>query len=132
LALFSALPVFAQATDTTLSYDPNYDNAGLDLSQVACSTGTYGLQTEGYTTLGSLPSFPNVGAVYTVEAYDSPQCGACYAVTYGATVVNILAVDVSKNGFTVSEQAMNALTGNQAEQFGRVAVTFEPASPDAC
>ncbi|KAF9219117.1 Cerato-platanin [Gyrodon lividus] len=132
LAFVSALPVLAQTTETTLSYDPNYDNADLSLSKVACSDGPNGLETKNYTTLDSLPSFPFVGGVYTIEGWNSAQCGTCYAVTYANTIVNILAVDVSKTGFTVSEAAMNTLTNNQAVALGRINVTFELAEPEAC
>ena len=129
--LVSGLRVLAQ-TETTLSYDTTYDNASLSLNDVACSDGSNGLESKNYTTLGSLPKFPNVGGVYTVTGWNSPSCGACYAVTYAGTTVNILAVDVSKTGFTVSEAAMNTLTGNQAVALGRVNVTFVPTSGSAC
>ncbi|KAG9310392.1 Cerato-platanin-domain-containing protein [Chiua virens] len=133
LTFISGLRVLAQTT-TTLSYDNNYDNAALSLNQIACSDGSNGLEAKSasYTTLGSLPLFPNVGGVYTVEGWNSPQCGACYAVTYGSNVVNILAVDVSRTGFTVSQAAMDALTGGQAAALGRVDVTFAATSPSAC
>ncbi|KAG8221397.1 Cerato-platanin [Butyriboletus roseoflavus] len=123
--------VLAQTT-TTLSYDNNYDNASLSLGQVACSNGPNGLETKNYTTLGSLPTFPNVGGVYTVSGWDSPQCGACYAVTYDTNTVNILAVDKSQTGFTVSEAAMNTLTGNQAVALGRVDVSFVQVNQSEC
>ncbi|KAG9309692.1 Cerato-platanin [Chiua virens] len=133
LTFISGLRVLAQTT-TTLAYDTTYDNAALSLNQVACSDGSNGLETKNasYTTLGSLPTFPNVGGVFTVEGWNSPQCGACYTVTYGNYTVNILAVDVSKTGFTVSEAAMNALTNGQAVALGRVNVTFVTASPSTC
>lgn len=117
---------------STLSYDTNYDNANLSLNDVACSDGPNGLETRNYTTLGSLPNFPNVGGVDTVSGWNSPQCGACYAVTYGSTTVNILAVDVSKTGFTISEGAMNTLTGGQAAALGRVDVSYVSVAQSVC
>ncbi|KIJ16027.1 hypothetical protein PAXINDRAFT_113779 [Paxillus involutus ATCC 200175] len=132
LALASALHVLAQTTQTTLSYDTNYDNANLSLSQVACSDGPNGLETKNYTTLGSLPGFPFVGGAFTVAGWNSPQCGTCYAVTYGAVTINVLAVDVSKTGFTISQAGMNALTNNQAAALGRVNVTYVLVAPQAC
>ena len=133
LGFVSSLCVLAQ-TPTTLSYDTNYDNADLSLNNVACSDGVNGLETKNpsYTTLGSLPAFPKVGGVYTVTGYNSTECGACYAVTYGTTTVNILAVDKSTVGFTVSEEAMDTLTGGQAAALGRVDVTFVSLSPSDC
>lgn len=131
LTFVSGLRVLAQTT-TTLSYDPNYDNGNLSLDQVTCSNGANGLETKNYTTLDSLPTFPNVGGVYTVEGWNSTQCGTCYAVTYGSTTVNILAVDKSVSGFTVSEAAMNTLTGNQAIGLGRVDVSFVQIPAATC
>lgn len=125
------LSSLAQTTET-LSYDPTYDDASLSLSSVACSDGTYGLETKGYTTLGSLPTFPNVGGVYTVTGYDSAACGTCYNVTYGNNTVAILAVDVSKAGFTISETAMNTLTNNLAVELGRVDVTATQVDVSVC
>lgn len=56
-----ALPVLAQTE--SLSYDNTYDNADQSLTTVACSDGPNGLMSLGYTTLGQLPTFPNVGGV---------------------------------------------------------------------
>ncbi|KAN0082358.1 Cerato-platanin [Tylopilus felleus] len=134
LAFVSGLGVLAQAS--TLSYDNNYDNGALSLDSVACSSGQYGLETKNssWTTLGSLPNFPNVGGVDTVSGWNSPQCGTCYAVTYAGTgiTVNILAVDKSQSGFTVSQAAMNTLTNGQAVQFGRVSVSYTQVDPSVC
>ncbi|KAF8120902.1 Cerato-platanin [Boletus edulis] len=118
-----------------LKYDNTYDTSGLSLDTVACSNGPNGLETKyGYTTLGTVPAYPNLGAVYTVSGWDSPKCGACYAVTYQATgvTVNILAVDKTDTGFTVSQQAMDNLTANHAVEFGHVEVSFEEVDPSRC
>jgi hypothetical protein len=125
------LTSLAQTTET-LSYDTSYDESTLSLSSVACSDGANGLETKGYTTLGSLPTFPNVGGVYSVTGWNSAACGACYNVTYGSETVTILAVDVSKAGFTISETAMNTLTGNLAVELGRVDVTAAQVDASAC
>ncbi|KAG2034798.1 Cerato-platanin [Suillus americanus] len=124
------LSSLAQTTET-LSYDTNYDDASLSLSSVACSDGVNGLETKGYTTLGSLPTFPNVGGVYTVTGWNSAACGTCYNVTYGNKTVAILAVDVS-NAVTISETAMNTLTGNLAAELGRVDVTATQVDASVC
>lgn len=133
-ALFSVslfvLSSLAQTTET-LSYDTNYDDASLSLSSVACSDGVNGLETKGYTTLGSLPTFPNVGGVYTVTGWNSAACGTCYNVTYGNKTVAILAVDVS-NAVTISETAMNTLTSNLAAELGRVDVTATQVDASVC
>ena len=125
-----ALPTFAQTE--TLSYDQTYDDASLSLSVVACSNGVNGLMSKGYTTLGSLPTFPNLGGVYTVTSWDSPACGTCYEVTYGSTTIAVLAVDVALEGFNLSEEAMNTLTGGLAVELGRVNVTATEVDASVC
>ncbi|KAH7890324.1 Cerato-platanin [Phlebopus sp. FC_14] len=132
LTLVTAIPLFAQSTES-LSFDTNYDNSGLPLSSVACSDGTNGLEWKGYSTLGSLPAFPYVGAVYTVTGWNSAACGTCYAVTYGSNTINVLAVDASRGGgLTVSEAAMNALTNNEAAALGRISVSVSQVDAEAC
>ncbi|KAG8217103.1 immunomodulatory protein [Butyriboletus roseoflavus] len=126
-----ALPAFAQVSES-LSYDTTYDNAGLSLDSVACSDGTNGLITKGYTTLGSLPTFPNVGGVYTVTGWNSAYCGTCYQITYGSKSIYALAVDVSLDGFNLSEEAMNTLTGGLAVELGRVEVTSTEVAASYC
>ena len=125
-----ALPAFAQTE--TLSYDTTYDDPSLPLTSVACSDGVNGLITKGYTTLGSLPTFPNLGGVYTVTGWDSPACGTCYEVTYGSTTIAVLAVDVALEGFNLSEEAMNTLTGGLAVELGRVDVTATEVDASVC
>ncbi|KAG1856634.1 Cerato-platanin [Suillus subalutaceus] len=125
-----ALPVLAQTE--SLSYDNTYDNADQSLTTVACSNGPNGLMNYGYTTLGQLPNFPNIGGVYTVTGWDSVYCGTCYEVTYGSTTIAILAVDTASEGFNVAEAAMNELTGNQAEFLGRVTVTSVQVNASVC
>ena len=133
LTFASGLRVLAQ-TESTLGFDATYDNAELSLDNVACSDGANGLKTKNpnYTTLGSLPTFPDVGGVDTVLGWNSTACGACYAVTYGSNTVNILAVDKSTAGFVVSQEAMDTLTGGQAVALGRVDVSFVSVDPSVC
>jgi hypothetical protein len=125
-----ALPAFAQTQ--SLSYDTTYDNPSLSLTSVACSDGANGLITKGYTTLGSLPTFPNVGGAYTVTGWNSAACGTCYNVTYGSTSLSVLAVDVALDGFNLSEEAMNTLTGGLAVELGRVDVTATQVAASVC
>ena len=126
-----ALPAFAQTVES-LSYDTTYDDASLPLTSVACSDGVNGLMSKGYTTLGSLPTFPNLGGVYTVTGWDSAACGTCYEVTYGDTTLAVLAVDVALEGFNLSEEAMNTLTGGLAVELGRVSVTATEVDASVC
>ncbi|KAG6899209.1 hypothetical protein C0995_006648 [Termitomyces sp. Mi166 len=109
----------------TLSYDPGYDNPSRSLTEVACSDGGNGLITDGYKILGSLPKFPYIGGTDNVAGWNSPQCGTCWKLTYkdgkGVTrSINVIAVDHASAGWNVATQAMNALTGGQAVQVGRI------------
>ncbi|KAG6326276.1 hypothetical protein ID866_12813 [Astraeus odoratus] len=106
VTLFLDVPSLAQES-TTLAYDNAYDG-------------------------GSLPSFPFVGGAPTVQQWDDPNCGKCYTITYGTSTINVLEVDVSKNGFTVSQQAMDNLTNYSAQALGRVPITYIEADASAC
>ncbi|KAI1915201.1 hypothetical protein LOZ66_006325 [Ophidiomyces ophidiicola] len=122
----------AVAASVTLSYDTRYDNAGLDLSHVACSDGPNGLITKGYKTAGSLPNFPHIGGVFTVPQWNSPNCGKCYKVTYNDKSIHVTAVDHANAGFNIAKRSMNELTNGQAEQLGRIQVNYEDAPLSAC
>lgn len=45
----------AFATATTVSYDIGYDEAGREMTAVACSNGPNGLISKGYATQGQIP-----------------------------------------------------------------------------
>ena len=80
-----AAAVLALATAvsaTVVKYDPVYNNAGQSLSTVACSDGSNGLLTKGFTTFSSLPSYPNIGASQYVGGYNDADCGSCWNITY--------------------------------------------------
>ncbi|KAL4065184.1 Cerato-platanin [Scleroderma yunnanense] len=125
------LPVISQTTTQTLSYDTTY-TASESLNNLACSNGSNGLENKGYQTLGQLPDFPYVGGVYTVTGWNSPACGTCYSVMYGSTTIYILAVDVASQGFNVAQAAMDALTGGQAVQLGRINVEAAQVNVSYC
>ena len=129
-ALTLALPAFAQTTQT-LSYATAYGDPTFSLADVACSDGTNGLLTQGYTTLGSLPNFPCIGGVYTVTGWNSAACGTCYSVTYGDLSIAVLAVD-SADGITASKDVMDILTGYQADVLGMIEVTVTEVHASAC
>ncbi|KAF8264255.1 immunomodulatory protein [Lactarius quietus] len=114
VALFS----IASAVDVDVRYNEEYDNPKVDLDAVACSDGPNGLLTKKYTTFGSLPSFPYIGAAQAVGGWDSPACGSCWQISYGDKSINVTAVDHSGDGFILSLKAVNALTYGDAEEFG--------------
>ncbi|KAI0662844.1 immunomodulatory protein [Cubamyces menziesii] len=111
------LPVIALILPVALAvrvtYDKFYDNASQDLEALACANGQHGLEPLGYKTLGSLPSFPNVGGAAAVSGFNSPSCGSCWQLTFNGTSINVLAVDHATEGFNISFAALNALTKGQ-------------------
>jgi len=116
----------------TLSYDTSYGVGTNPLTTFACSDGVNGLEQKGYTTLNSLRNFPYIGGAPTVLDWNDPNCGKCYLLTYGGTTISIVAIDAGLGEFVVSPQAMDALTGGQAETLGRVYVTYVEADPSKC
>ncbi|RAK96253.1 allergenic cerato-platanin Asp F13 [Aspergillus ibericus CBS 121593] len=136
IALFSSalgVPVdSATGTSVSVSYDTAYDDASGSLSTTACSDGDNGLVTKGYPTFGSLPGFPYIGGSPTIPGWNSPNCGACYALTYEGTTVYITAVDAAPGGFNIGLTAMNKLTNGQAVADGRVTATYAPADASLC
>ena len=125
----STLAAPSATTSVTVSYDTIYDAAGTSLTQVACSDGTNGLLTKGYMTFDSLPHFPNIGGAAAVAGWNAAACGSCSQLAYDGTSIFLLAVDHTDDGFNVSEEAMDALTGGQAATLGRIEAT--PTQVDA-
>lgn len=126
------LHVLCQTTTQTLSYDPVYDDSSESLDYLACSNGSNGLETLGYSTLGQVPNFPYVGGAYTVTGWNSPACKTCYNLTYEDKSISVLAVDSALEGFNVAQQAMDYLTDGQSTQLGRVDVQSTPVDPAYC
>ncbi|KAF8259561.1 Cerato-platanin [Lactarius quietus] len=132
IALAALFSVAAAATTEPLRDNSFYDNGQQSLNNVACSNGANGLVTKGFTDFASLPTFPNVGGVFAVGAWNSPDCGSCWEVTYPGTGVTIYvtAIDTVYSGFDVSQASMNTLTNGEANQFSSINVeaTQVPAS----
>ena len=141
LPLFPLLTLALLGPFTTLAiqvtYDTAYDNSGTSLTSMACSDGSNGLITRGYTTLGSLPKFPHIGGAYVVTGWNSASCGTCWSLTYtnaqgNNTTINVLAIDVAKSGFNIALSAMNELTNGNAIQIGIVNVTSVSVPSSVC
>jgi len=131
-ALFSVV-----AADTQPGrYNSFYDNPATSMNNVACSNGPNGLVTKGFPTFGSLPDFPNIGGVYAVGAWNSPECGSCWELTYAGTgnVIYVTAVDTVFSGFDLSKTAVNSLTNGLANspQFSFVDVQSTQVDPAFC
>jgi hypothetical protein len=135
-ALFSVSVAHPTApTDSQpVRFNSFYDNGAQSLNNVACSNGDNGLVTKGYTTFDSLPTFPYVGAGYTVHNWNSPECGSCWQLTYPDTGVTIYAtvIDTVYSGFDLSEEAVNVLTEGNAEQFSFINVDSTEVDPSYC
>ncbi|KAF9265872.1 snodprot1 [Marasmius fiardii PR-910] len=112
----------SSVTAVQLQYDNHYDDSGASLATTACSDGPNGLLTRGYSTFGSLPRFPHIGAVDAITGWNSPKCGSCWRVTYQGRSINIIGVDVAGNGLNVAQAAMDELTNGQAVQLGNIQV----------
>lgn len=130
LSAGSALLTTALAV--TVSWDAGYDNAGRSLGTVSCSNGANGLITKGFTTQGSLPSFPRIGGAFPVAGWNDPNCGACYGLTYNGKTVNILAIDHADGGFNIAQSVMNDLTGGQAVFLGSVNAEYKRVDNSLC
>ncbi|KAJ5729492.1 Cerato-platanin [Penicillium malachiteum] len=126
----------ATPQSVSVSYDQKYDVGTTSLDTVACSDGTYGLETDGFTTFSSLPNFPLIGGAPTVAGWDSPNCGQCYQLTFESDevseTINVLAVDSASGGFNIGLTAMNHLTDNQAVQLGHVTATYVAVANSVC
>ncbi|KAH9026150.1 Cerato-platanin [Lactarius hengduanensis] len=127
---FAALFSVALAVD--VRYDTAYDNAQASLTTVACSDGTNGLLTKNFTTFGSLPSFPNIGAAQAVGGWNSPACGSCWKISFGGKSINVIAVDHAGDGFNLSLEAMNTLTNGHAQELGVINAQATQVDPSQC
>ncbi|KAI0792713.1 Cerato-platanin-domain-containing protein [Abortiporus biennis] len=125
-------PAVSTATTADVRYDQVYDGASNSLAIVACSDGSNGLLTKGYTTFGSLKNFPNIGSAQAIAGWNSANCGTCWKLTYQGKSVNVLAIDHAGDGFVLSLEAMNTLTNGHAEEYGIVTATVTQLSPSSC
>jgi len=109
-ALFSV----ASALVEVVRFNQIYDDPSLSLNDVACSNGPNGLVSEGFDTLGDLPTFPAVGGVFAVGGWGSPECGSCWRLRYNGNEIFVTAIDTIWDGFDISLAAMNDLTSGNA------------------
>lgn len=140
LVLALSIPAFSYTTTYTLSYDTVYDHGQNSLNDVACSNGEYGLITAGYTSFASLPTFPYIGGAPQIMSWNSPYCGTCWELTFTnehgvSTSLNITAIDTgdhSLEGFNISLEGMDYLTGGEGRRLGRVLITAVRVPKSAC
>ncbi|TRM67687.1 Cerato-platanin [Schizophyllum amplum] len=134
--LIAAAAAISSVCATTVRYDPVYDNASQSLTTVSCSDGEYGLITRGYSTFGSLPEFPHIGAVEGAS-HGTATCGTCYKVSwtdeFGTTrSIHVLAVDYATSGFNIAETALDELTGGRAAEKGTIDATTKQVNVKHC
>ena len=138
LSIFASLALLSSVSyAVNVSFDTVYDNASESLDNVACSTGTNGLVTRGFTTFGTLPTFPRIGGAPAVTGFNSAACGSCWNLTFTngqgkSTSITITAIDVATPDFNIGLTAMNELTGNQAVQIGRAPITAAQIAASNC
>ncbi|KAI5921165.1 immunomodulatory protein [Camillea tinctor] len=125
------LSLAAAASAVSVAYDQVYDNGGQSTNTVSCSDGSNGLAPR-FPTFGSFPQFPYIGAADAVAGWNSPSCGTCWQLTYNGKSINVLAIDHAASGFSISLDAMNALTNGRAVEFGRVDATSTQVAASAC
>ncbi|KAI0329938.1 Cerato-platanin-domain-containing protein [Cubamyces sp. BRFM 1775] len=115
---------------TTVAWDSTYDNPDGDMNTVACSNGDNGLNPP-YAHFGDLPGFPYIGGAQFVEAWNSPNCGSCWALGYKGNVIYVTLVDSYYTGFNIAKQAMDVLTDNNSDD-GPVDITAHQVSKAYC
>jgi hypothetical protein len=133
LNLVAAVPAPSpEAVSVSVSYDTVYDVAGSSLNTVACGSVLAGK----YPTFGQLPGFPHIGGAITIAGSGSPSCGKCYQLHYTGNgidkTITVLGIDTAPAGFNIGLKAMNDLTGDQAEQLGRVQATYTEVDISQC
>ena len=131
-AAVSLLSLAVLSGATSVAYDENYDNSGQSLNTVACSDGSNGVENLGYTTFGSLPDFPYIGAAAAVSGWGSAECGTCWELAWDGNTINVLAIDHAIEGFNIALGAMNTLTNNQATFLGRIDAQAQQVDPSQC
>ncbi len=126
------LSILSVASAITVSYDNGYDDGSRSLSVVSCSDGQNGLLTKGFTTQGSLPSFPRVGGASVIAGWNSASCGTCWTLTYNGKSINVLAIDHAGEGFNIAQAALDELTGGHAVEYGHVDASYVQVDASAC
>ncbi|KAH9894062.1 Cerato-platanin-domain-containing protein [Cubamyces lactineus] len=113
-----------------VTWDSTYDNPDGDMNTVACSGGDNGLNPP-YAHFGDLPGFPYIGGSSFVEAYNSPNCGSCWRLSYKGTSIYVTLVDSYYKGFNIAKEAMDVLTDGNSDE-GPVEITATQAPKSYC
>jgi Cerato-platanin len=125
----TAVLVSASSSSSSVGYDPEYDNGAISVDSVTCSGA---LKAKGYTTFGSLPSFPHIGGAYVVEGSSSPSCGTCYELSYTDKTIYVTAIDSAGQGFNIAQKALEALGGQEAVDAGHISASAKEVDGSNC
>lgn len=131
LNIVSALLLAGSAFAIRAGYDNTYDNSGQSMLTVSCSDGSNGLAAR-FSTFGSVPTFPNIGGAAAIPGWNSAQCGSCWQLTFQGKSILVTAIDHADDGFNLSQEALDTLTGGRAVEFGAVDVTATQVDKSQC
>ena len=78
------------------------------------------------------PTFPNIGGAAAIPGWNSAQCGSCWQLTFQGKSILVTAIDHADDGFNLSQEALDTLTGGRAVEFGAVDVTATQVDKSQC
>lgn len=135
LAAFVVPQVALAQSTVKVTYDLNYKNSTVPLNSTACSNGVNGLETRGYPTLGSLPTYPNTTGIPGLT-WNSTLCGSCWTLSYTfsngtTTKVTVTAVDAAST-FNMAPQPFGFLAGIDGYEAGSVQATAIQVAASEC
>ncbi|KAI0818678.1 Asp f 13-like protein [Irpex lacteus] len=130
-AVLAVLSLAVVGQCDSVSWDSIYDDAGASLATVACSDGQV-VFSRRLHHLRLTPKLPKNRRCTCSWWLGLCRCGTCWQLTYSGKSINVLAVDVGRDGFNLSEEAMNELTGGQAVALGRVDANAIQVDASAC
>ncbi|KAL1659750.1 Cerato-platanin-domain-containing protein [Schizophyllum commune] len=117
-----------------VGFDPIYDSPATPMTAVACSDGARGLIPLGFPTFASLPSFPFVGAVSAVAAWNSSACATCWELRYECVgqAKEWPKEKAEAEGVVGEGTAMNELTCGHGVQLGVVQAAYRQVNIAMC
>uniref|UniRef100_D8PU25 Uncharacterized protein n=1 Tax=Schizophyllum commune (strain H4-8 / FGSC 9210) TaxID=578458 RepID=D8PU25_SCHCM len=142
---FGTIPTYTSATSTNptlpagfaplrVGFDPIYDTPTTPMTAVACSDGARGLIPLGFPTFASLPSFPFVGAVFAVAAWNSSACATCWELRYECAAGAKEWPKAPGQDASAQDEvtAMNELTCGHGVQLGVVQAAYRQVNIAMC
>ncbi|KAL1702187.1 Cerato-platanin-domain-containing protein [Schizophyllum commune] len=127
-------PLPAGFAPLRVGFDPIYDAPATPMTAVACSDGARGLIPLGFPTFASLPSFPFVGAVSAVAAWNSSACATCWELRYECVgqAKEWPKEKAETEGGEGEGTAMNELTCGHGVQLGVVQAAYRQVNTAMC